>query len=173
MINIDKNDALYKYLLALGVDDIDNLYIELAKNGRIKRTDIQAYFRADFEPSLTNDIDESELEKVLDYYVDIRKLKKISSKELKTLLKKYVETQDKELREHIINSQLKDVLLACLNYKSLHKDIDLQDLVQTASIGLMDAVEKYEINSNIDLKDYIVYWVGRRIKDEFKERENG
>ena len=73
MIKIDKTDALYKYLLALGVEDIEQVYIELAGNGRFKLDDVRQYFRSTFAPSQTEDIPEEELEKVLDYYVDIKR----------------------------------------------------------------------------------------------------
>jgi len=172
VIKIDKTDALYRYLKAIGVENIDETYIELAKNGRLKRCDVQSYFRDKFQPSLTNDLDEKDLELVVDYYADLKKCKKISIKERNELLKQYQLTKDMTIREKIINAELKDLLLNCLNYKSLHKDVDLQDLVQIANIGLIDAVEHYDSSAKIDFKDYIVYWVGKRIKDELEEKKN-
>ena len=40
----------------------------------------------------------------------------------------------------------------CLNYKTLHKDVDIQDLVQVANIGLLFAIDKYN-PKNYSLKD--------------------
>lgn len=171
MIQIDKNDELYKYLSKLGVEDIEKEYVQLAKNGRYKLSDVRQFYREKFQPSKTEDVTEADLEKVLDYYVDLKHAKNINSKQLKLALKEYKTTNDVNLREQIINSQLKDVMYLCLNFKTLHKDIDVQDLIQIANLGLIDAIEKYDVNANLDLKDYIVYWIREKIIKEFEEKE--
>ncbi|MBQ8615605.1 MAG: hypothetical protein IJ415_03465, partial [Clostridia bacterium] len=94
MITIDKTDALYKYLSALGIDDVDKVYLELAKNGRFKLDDVRQYFRSTFAPSQTEDISENELEKVLDYYVDIKKVKHLNTQQIKKLLEEYKKSGD-------------------------------------------------------------------------------
>ncbi len=172
MIKIDKTDALYKYLTALKVDDIDEVYLELAENGRFKLDDVRTYFRETFRPSQTEDISENELEKVLDYYVDIKKVKHLNSKTLKEKLVEYKQTNDKNIKEMIINSQLKDILYLCLNYLTLHKDIDIQDIVQIANIGLIEAIEKYDEKAKIEFKDYMVYYIRKNIMD-YEEKTNG
>jgi len=173
VIKIDKTDAMYKYLSALQVDDIDNLYLELAKNGRFKLDDIRAYFRADLQPSQTKDIEEKDLECIVDYYADIKKLKHLNSKALRERLKAYKQTGSHELREEIINSQLKDVMHLCINYSTLHRDIDLTDLIQVANLGLLTAIEKYQADKNVDFKDYLVYYVRENIKNNYEEKRNG
>ena len=172
MINIDKTDALYKYLTALKIENVDEVYVELAKNGRFKLDDVRAYFRETFRPSQTEDLTEEELEKVVDYYVDIKKIKQFSSKVLKEKLAEYKQTHDEKIKVEIINSQLKDILYLCLNYSTLHKDVDIQDLVQVANIGLIEAIEKYDEKAKVDFKDYMVYYVRENIND-FKEKTNG
>ena len=171
MVQIDKTDALYKYLTNLGVD-VDATYTELAKNGRYKLSDVKQYFREIFTPSQTKDIDESELEKLLDYYIDLKKIKNLNSTELKTCLLKYKESGSVEIRDLIINSQLKDILYLCINYKTLHEDVDIQDLVQVANIGLLTAIEKYNEKAKIDFKDYVTYWVREIILKEFEGEIN-
>lgn len=173
MITIDKNDNLYKYLEALNVDDIEKDYIELAQNGRFKLDDVRQYLRATFSPSQTKDIDDEELEKVLDYYSDIKKLKHLNSKTLKDKLCEYKRTQNLKLKEEITNSCLKDILYMCLNYSTLHKDVDLQDLVQVANMGLLTAIEKYQVDKQVDFKDYMVYYIRENIKNSYEERTNG
>ncbi|MFQ6752086.1 MAG: sigma-70 family RNA polymerase sigma factor [Clostridia bacterium] len=172
MINIDKEDKLYKYLLALGANNIDELYIELATNGRYNLDDVRQYFRSIFEPSKTEDIEEKELEKILDYYVDLKHIKSLNKKELTDMLTAYKLDKNDITREKIINSQLKDILYLCLNYKTMHKDVDIQDLVQMANIGLFDAIENYDPKAKVDFKDYLVYWIRERITKEFEEDKN-
>ena len=173
MIKIDKTDALYKYLITLQVDDIDEIYMELANNGRFKLDDVRAYFRETFRPSQKDDLDEKELEKVLDYYVDIKKLKHLNSKALREKLNEYKQTKSEKIKEEIINSQLKDILYLCLNYSTLHKNIDIQDLIQVANIGLIEAISRYNENAKVDFKDYLVYYIRKNIKDNFEEKTNG
>ena len=129
MIQIDKTDSLYKYLQNLGIADVDKQYQELAENGRFKLDDVRKYFRSKLEPSSTEDVSDEDLERVLDYYIDLKKLKSVSQKEIKQLLLQYKQTSRSETKEKIINSQLKDILYLCLNYKTLHKDVDVQDLI--------------------------------------------
>lgn len=173
MIKIDKTDALYKYLTALGIENKDEVYLQLANNGRFKLDDVRGYFREYFRPSQTEDVSEAELEKVLDYYVDIKKVKHLNSKSLKEKLAEYKQTKDENLKVQIINSQLKDILYLCLNYSTLHKNVDIQDLVQIANIGLLKAIEKYEPKARLEFKDYIVYYVRENIKNSFEEKTNG
>ncbi len=172
MIKIDETDKLYKYLTGLKVDDIDKTYLEFASAGRYNHDDILAYLSSRFQPSTTSDFDETELEKILDYYVDLKKVKQLNKRQLNAKLKTYFETHDESTRHEIINSNLKDVLHLCLNYKSLHKDVDIQDLVQIANIGLMQAIDKYDPSAKIDFKDYMIYYIGEHIKDEFQEKRN-
>ncbi|MBO5954347.1 MAG: hypothetical protein J6Q13_00075 [Clostridia bacterium] len=173
MITIDKKDNLYKYLTGLKVENIDEVYLELAKNGRFKLDDVRQYFRATFEPSQTEDVLESELEKILDYYVDLKKVKHLNSKALKEKLAEYKQTGSEKVKEQIINSQLKDILYLCLNYSTLHKDVDIQDLVQVANLGLIEAIEKYDETARLEFKDYMVYYIRKNINNEFKEKTNG
>lgn len=170
---IDKSDGLYKYLTRLGVDNIDEVYLHLAENGRYTRNDVQAYFSERLKPSVIEELDDNELEKVLDYYVDLKKAKVIKASEMNKALAEYKATGDRALRDMIINSNLRDVLMMCLNYKTLHKDIDVQDLVQVASLGLMTALDKYDPSHKIAFKDYIVYYLNEKISEEFEEKKNG
>lgn len=172
MIKIDKTDSLYKYLTALKIDNVDKLYTELANNGRYKRQDVRTYIIEKFAPSLTTELEETELEPILDFYLDIKNQKKLTKQKQNTLLKNYYQTKNKQVRDIIYNSCLKDVLHMCLNYKSLHKDVDLQDLVQTANIGLIDAIENYNPTAKIDLNDYIIFHIREKIIKEFEENAN-
>ena len=91
----------------------------------------------------------------------------------KKLLEEYKKTGDAKIREWIINSQLKDILYLCLNYSTLHKQVDIQDLVQTANIGLLTAIEKYNPTAKVEFKDYMVYYIREAIKENYEEKTNG
>lgn len=172
MVQIDKNDRLYTYLKGLGVDEIDKEYLTLAENGRYKIADVKQFYREIFSPSQTQDIDEKELEKILDYYIDIKNLKVNNKKSLNSLLEEYYKTKEASIKDLIIGYQLKDVLYLCLNYITLHKDVDIQDAVQVANIGFLNAIEKYNPTAKIDFKDYVVFYVRNELMKEFKGEEN-
>ena len=171
MITIDKSDGLYKYLTALKVPNIDEEYMTLAKNGRYSRADVRKFWQAGFQPSVTEELDEQELEKVLDYYSDLRKTKPANKTELKALLKEYCKNKEKAVKDKIIVSKLKDLLILAINYRSLHKDVDLADLVQTASMGLMTALDKYDETTKIPFDDYMLFWIRDKITKEFEEKK--
>ncbi len=166
MIKIDKTDKLYTYLKNLGVENLDETYMELAKLGRYSAKDVQAYFYADFEPSATVDLDDSELERLVDYYADLKKSKPVKKAELKNLLNQYCVNPTEQIQHQILNAYLLDVLYLCCNYKTLHKDVDLQDLIQVANIGLINALKHYNKDAKIDFKDYIIYYVRKEVKKE-------
>ena len=171
MIKFDTTDNLYKFLKGVGSEDIEKDYMEFASNGIHSIKDIRLYLRSKFEPSQTEDVDEGELEKILDYYIDLKKIKRISKKELNNLINMYLETQDDSIKEIIISSRLKDVLFMCLNYSTLHKNVDVADLVQVANLGIINALNNYNKNSKIDFNDYILYWTRHEVIKEFEEKK--
>lgn len=171
MIEIDKTDELYRYLTGLGAPDLDKLYIELATEGRLKKKDVSHYFRSTFDCSLTEELDEKDLELVIDYFADLKKVKKLNKIKLNTMLKEYAENRNPALKQEIVSNKLLDVLYMCIDYKTLNKNEDLQDLVQNANIGLLEAVEHYNPKAHIDFDDYVIFWVRDNILKN-KEKNN-
>ena len=167
MIVIDKSDFLYKHLTKLGVEDIESVYQEYAENGVTNLNDFKAYLYSKYGDNLDKEIEQESLEEILPYFQDLKKSKKVSLKELKTLLKKYKETKDKETFELIVNSKLKDLLFNACLYHLKYDKIELGDLVQTCSLGLMKAIEKYDETSKIPFDDYIDFWVNMEVENTF------
>lgn len=173
MITIDKTDTLYKYLFGLSVDNIDEEYQKFAKLGRYRPNDIQSYLREQFQLSLTNENEESDLESILDYYIDLKQLKTLPRTKIDAMLKEYETTHSKETFDSLINVYLKDVMHMACNYHTYHKDINIQDLIQISNMGLITALERYKSLSKIPFKDYLVYYINEKINEEFKEKQNG
>lgn len=172
MIQIDKTDYLYKTLKHLGVDEqeIDNKYTTFASQGIITSKDFNNHLQAMLGMEYIGEIDENQFEEIIDYYCDIKKNKSPAKSKTNQLLKQYKQAPTEELRMDIINSQLKDVLLMACAYHLTKPDLNLSDLVQTCNIGLMDAIEKYNINSRISFEIYLNYWVLEAINNEFNKR---
>ena len=173
MIQIDKTDFLYKMLQKLGVDseEIDNKYIEFASYGVTNIKDFNNYLLSALEVVDDNAFDEADLEEVADYYYDLKKVKKIPKTKFVAMLKEYKQTPTVELNEQLINSQLKDVLLIACQYKITHNDLNLSDLVQVGNLGLITALDKYNVDSKVAFETYLNYWVLDAINKEFTQGE--
>ncbi len=178
MVQIDKTDKLYKYLLGLGEENIDKVYLELAENGIFEHKDIVAYFNSTFE---TIEIDENiELNYILDYFKDVKKLKKLPKNKIRESLVNYYETKDEKIKKDIINSYLEEVLTMAIFYYNKAKknyvrkstaddELTIEDCVSDANIGLIKAIEKYNPKARISFDDYLIYYVRKMLK---KEKEN-
>ncbi len=174
MIEIDKNDFLYKHLTKLGAENIDDLYVEFAQNGVANATDFKKYLYRLYGDDFSKEIDDESIKELLPYYVDMKKIKKISNAELKKILKEYKQNPDDKKLSTIVHSKLKDCLFIASLYKLKLPNTDISDIVQTCNLGLLKAVEKYDVDAKISFDEYVEFWVAMEIKTTyFKENYNG
>lgn len=176
MIQIDKNDFIYKHLIKLGVEEnIDEEYVKFAQEGITNSKDFNNFVLASLGMELLTDFDDSVLEETLDYYADLKKVKAVPQVKLNHLLKEYHLTKSKEIQTEIVHAKLKETLLIACGYKLKHLDINLNDLVQTCNIGLIIAVDKYVPDNKIPFDAYLHYWILDIINKEFTlgEQNNG
>lgn len=173
MILVDKTDFLYRTLQKLGVEDsnLEDVYLSFANAGISNIKDFNNHLQAKLGLDYVGEIDESCLEDVVDYYVDLKLQKSPTKSKVLALLKEYKQNPNKKLYDDIINSQLKEVLLTACTYKLRHKDIILGDLVQICNMGLMKAVEKFDVNSHLTFDTYLNYWIMDAINNEFTQGE--
>lgn len=166
MIEIEKSDFLYKHLTKLGVEDVDTIYLEYANNGVTNLKDFKAYLYSKFE-TVDKEIEQETLEEILPYFQDLKKTKKLPLKNIKMLLKQYKENKDNNTFELIVNSKLKDLLFTACLYHLKYDKIEIADIIQTCSLGLMKAVEKYNEKTKISFDDYIDFWVNIEVENTF------
>lgn len=146
--NKDKvKDSLYSYLFKLKVDDIDDAYKFYLKEGLTRREDIKRYLY-DFVNVTDFDVSDEQIIDLLDYYRDISK-------------------QDKQLKTH-----LKTVIHLAYAFHILHDKLPLEDLVQTANLGYLLAIKKYDKKSGLPFADYLNYYcITNMINDYEKEKK--
>lgn len=167
MVDIDKTDGLYRLLKALKVYNIETEYKFFINNGISDAKSLNNYLLSQLGLDYLGEIDESKFEDVLPYFSDLKNVKKFTSKQLSNMLNQYSESRDKGLKQDIINANLKDVLLLACAYKMRHTDINLNDLVQTCNMGLIEAIDRFDANSRIKFDTYLNYWVLKAITNEF------
>jgi RNA polymerase primary sigma factor len=109
-----------------------------------------------------NIIDQDGLKK---YIKLIRKKKLLSSIEQQQIIDQLKITTDitekKKLQEKLIESNLRYVITVARKYQN--KDVDIMDLISEGNIGLLKAIEKYDLYSNIKFITYAVFWIRQSI----------
>lgn len=99
------------------------------------------------------------------YLRDIRRYEVISPREQKELLK-LAHSPDNQVKQYaidrLIQSNQRFIMSFC---KKWSKGDNLLDIVNEANIGLMEAIEKYDINSDNNFLTYAVWWIRKYVKD--------
>ena len=97
------------------------------------------------------------------YLKDIRKYGTIDDAKTREYLKMYKNGSAKEkklAKEHIIGALQRFVLFVA--NKFAHKD-NLMDIISEGNIGLITAIEEYDIDSNVKFTTYAMYWIRKSI----------
>jgi len=68
---------------------------------------------------------------------------------------------DQQAREELINSNLRLVIIVANKYKNL--GLEFLDLVQEGCIGLMKAVDKFDVNKGFRFSTYAIWWIRQTI----------
>ena len=76
----------------------------------------------------------------------------------KILLEK-AQSGNKAAREELIKANLRLVVFIAKKYNSQNASLSFLDLVQEGNIGLMTAIDKYDLNSGHRFSTYAYYWI--------------
>ncbi len=68
---------------------------------------------------------------------------------------------DKSAKEQLINSNLR--LVVSIAKRFVNRGLSLMDLIQEGNLGLLTAVEKYDINRGYKFSTYAYYWIKQKI----------
>lgn len=97
-------------------------------------------------------------------YGEVRPYKPLSQEETKQLFEIYHNGSEKESRvafEKICRHNIKIVISLARDYCS--SEDNLNDLIQEGNIGLMKAVELFDVNNGTPFHGYAMYWIRRYI----------
>lgn len=90
------------------------------------------------------------------YIKDFSRIPVLTPEKEKELLEKY-KSGDKRARDILVESNLR--LVASIAKSYVGRGIDFPDLIQEGSIGLMEALDRFEMDKNLKLSTYATWWI--------------
>lgn len=125
----------------------------------------------DMEVFMTNVIDDKDIEKILKSDITATNsiktyLQEISqysllSREEEIKLAEAVKKGDQKAKEKLINHNLRLVIYVAKQY--MGRGLSFLDLIQEGNIGLIKAVEKYDVSRGFKFSTYATYWIKQTI----------
>jgi len=97
-----------------------------------------------------------------DYLNKISKYELLKAEEEKKLFQEYKENKSADVRQELINRNLKLVVSVAKKYKGW-SGLSLTDLIQEGNFGLMDAVDRFDCELGFKFSTYAVYWIKQAI----------
>lgn len=94
--------------------------------------------------------------------------KGLSKEEQNRLFKEYKETKDKDIRDKLIEENL--YIAEILAKKYTNKGIDYDDIFQVASIGLIYAVERFDVDRGFQFSSFATPTIIGEIKRHFRDK---
>jgi RNA polymerase sigma-32 factor len=91
------------------------------------------------------------------YMRDVQRYKLLTPEEERAVATKYFETGDVDSAARLVTANLRLVVKIAYDYRRAHKNIG--DLIQEGSIGLMQAVKKYDPYKGVKLSTYAAWWI--------------
>ena len=98
-------------------------------------------------------------------YNDIEDLDKIDNK---VLFKQLKETKDPQIREYLIKEHL--YIAEILSKKYVNRGIEYEDIYQVASIGLIYAVDRYDVDKGFEFSSFATPTIIGEIKKHFRDK---
>lgn len=91
------------------------------------------------------------------YMRDVQRYKLLTPQEEHESATRYFEAGDVEAAARLVTANLRLVVKIAYDYRRAHKNIN--DLIQEGSIGLMQAVKKYDPYKGVKLSTYAAWWI--------------
>lgn len=102
--------------------------------------------------------------------VSTSNLKVLSNDEMLVLFKRMKENNDKKAREELINGNLKLVLSIIKRFNNRGENLD--DLFQIGCLGLVKAIDNFDINYNVKLSTYAVPMILGEVKRYLRDNNS-
>lgn len=91
--------------------------------------------------------------------------------EEETELAKKAASGDKAARDKLLTSNMRFVVNVAKKYQN--RGLDLEDLISEGYVGLIEAVEKFDVNRGYHFISYAVWWIRQSILKAISEKSRG
>lgn len=95
------------------------------------------------------------------YMNSIRNVPLLTKEEERDLALKFA-AGDKKAKEKLVKANLRLVVMAAKQY-NLHTPLPFEDLIQEGNMGLMRAVDTYDVSKGFRFSTYAMYWIKQSI----------
>lgn len=116
--------------------------------------------------SYVNDFNEA----VINYYESLKKCKPVSREEERKLVK-LAKQGDISAKNRILESNLRFVFNVAKNYKGC--GVSLNELISEGNMGLIKAIEKFDLTKEVKFISYAVWWIRQGIQAYIKTKGCG
>ena len=111
---------------------------------------------------------------ITQYYNDITKFPLLTKEEEQEAFKKYneatTEEEKKKCRDHIINSNLRLVVANARRFAG--QGVEMLDLIQEGNLGLMKAIDKFDLTLGNKFSTYATWWIRQSISRAIADKSN-
>jgi RNA polymerase sigma factor (sigma-70 family) len=75
------------------------------------------------------------------------------------------------VKNKFISLNLRLVISVAKNYKRYTTSLSFEDLIQEGNIGLMRAVDKFDVNRGVKFSTYAVWWIRQQVRRSIADKE--
>lgn len=177
IVNNEKINKLLKIIVEENLDLIEEDNINLIFDDKVFVLFIDTYCTINKIYRYDIDIDDDNFDLTLTddnlkiYMHDISKIPLLTKKQEEELFNRY-RNGDESVKEKIINSNLKLVVNIAKKLKQKYYyniNTNFLDLIQDGNIGLMKAVDKFDISKGYRFSTCAVYWIAQAIHYSIKK----
>lgn len=95
------------------------------------------------------------------YFEEIKDIPLLSPEEEKRLFRQLRKNGDRSVRDKIAKSNLRLVISIAKRYQ--HMGLPLDDLIEEGSLGLLKAIEKFDLRKNCKFATYASFWIRQSV----------
>lgn len=120
-----------------------------------KKIDIKEYEDDDFDKEIPDSVND-----VRTYIMEVVKIPLLNLEEERELGYRIL-NNDEEAKNRLIESNLKLVISVAKNYQN--RGVSLLDLIQEGNLGLIEAVNRYDVRLGFKFSTYAIWWIRQKI----------